>query len=641
MGAPSETARRLIAGLYAVDPARPIGGAGQPAFAVADRLGAALPLMAVRVAPTRPPRAAALQALAGITEGLLGPIAHGVGPAADQPEAYYVICPVPSGPPVGAAPRAWSESELLDCLLRPAAQVLARLAARGMTHRGIRSDNVFQPAPGQPVVLGQAWAAPPASLQPAGFEPPYSAMCLPCARGEGTIADDVYALGVLMVLLALGRLPPEESAEETVARKLELGSFAAIAGDSRLPSAIADLARGMLAEEPEHRPSPALLLDPATARGRRVAARPPKRAPIPAQIGARLVRDSRTLAHAIAVQPEQGLAALRNGTVDAWLRRGLGDAVLAARLDEAIRARPGEAPGSEARIAMRAIAILDPLAPLCWRGAALWPNGLGPALAATENAALVEMVASEAATEWAAVRPERLDVAATAAEARRRRAMLGAHAQDGIRRLAYALNPLLACASPLLAGRCVMRPEELPQALEASGAASGVGMVDSDVAAFIAARLPGSGEAAAAKRALAGGAPSALARLELFAALQERAPAPAPTLARRLLASTEALLADWHGTARRSTMAARLTALAEAGLFAPMLALVQDPTGRAADLAQAREAARALERIERELELIDRGGEARSLAARALGREAASGVALGVLALAVAMAALG
>ena len=141
-------------------------------------------------------------------------------------------------------------------MLRPAAHVLEHLQARGMTHRGIRLDNVFQSAPGQPVVLGSAWAAPPAMAQPALFEPPYSAMCLPAGRGDGSIADDVYALGVLLLCLALGRAPLAQLDDAAILRrKLELGTYAALAGDERLPPIIGDLVRGMLAEDPEHRPT--------------------------------------------------------------------------------------------------------------------------------------------------------------------------------------------------------------------------------------------------------------------------------------------------------------------------------------------------------------------------------------------------
>ncbi|HJS85303.1 MAG TPA: hypothetical protein VJ779_07565, partial [Acetobacteraceae bacterium] len=342
--APPEADPRLIGGRYAVDPARPLAGAGGglPAFAVTDRHGLS-GLMGVQVARAMPARAEALRALAGMTEGLLGPLAHGAGPAENAgEEAYYVICPAPPGPSVAGAPRAWGGAELIECLLRPAAHVLERLGARGVTHRAIRPDNVFQAAPGERVVLGQGWAAPPASLQPALFEPPYSAMCLPCGRGEGSMADDVYALGALMVLLAQGLTTPLAALDPAaiVRRKLELGSFAALTGEARLPPAIADLARGMLAEDPEHRPAPSLLRNPITARMRRLAAPPRKRAATPARIAAWSAWNARTLAHAIGANPEAGVAALRNGAIDAWLRRDLGDAALAAKVEEAVRARP-------------------------------------------------------------------------------------------------------------------------------------------------------------------------------------------------------------------------------------------------------------------------------------------------------------
>ncbi len=657
-------ADRLIGGAYAVDPTRPLAGAGggQPASAVTDRLGAPLGLMAVRAARAMPPRARALQALAGMTEGMLGPLAHGPGLAGEAlgEEAYYIICPAPPGPPVGATLRCWSEAELLECVLRPGAQVLARLAARGVTHRAIRPDNVFQPAPGQPVILGQGWAAPPAALQPALFEPPYSAMCLPCGRGEGAIADDVYALGVLLIVLALGRLPLDGmDAIGVVRRKLELGSFAAVVGEARLPPAIADLARGMLAEDPEHRPTPALLLDPAAARARRLAVRPPKRAEGPVRIGPWAAWDSRVLAHAIAAHPEPGLAAIRGGGLDLWLRRGLGDAALAARLDEVVRSRiAGEAEArADALLVMRAVAVLDPLAPLCWRGIAVWPDGLGPALAAAprevaetagsaeRGGALVEIVASEAAAHWAAARAGRGDGAELRAEAHRRRALLNARGPaGGARRLLYALNPLLACESALLGGRLATRLSELVPALEAragrGGPSGGAQAVDGDIAAFVAARSDRQSEIEMAAVAVGQGPAGALARIELLAALQERARVPAPALARWLVAEPDRLLAGWHSRTLRRQLAERLKDVAEAGQLAPILALVQDPVGRAADLREAREAAAELARVEAALARIEGAAGARAVAARSLGQEAAAGLGLAALALALALTVL-
>ena len=113
-------------------------------------------------------------------------------------------------------------------------------------------------------------------------------------------------------------------------RKLALGSYAALVGEERLPPVINDLVRGMLAEDPEHRPPPVLLADPMAARARRVAARPQRRGQRPLDVAGAPVWDARTLAHAIAIDPDEGGRLLRSGTVDRWLRRYLGDSALAA-----------------------------------------------------------------------------------------------------------------------------------------------------------------------------------------------------------------------------------------------------------------------------------------------------------------------
>jgi hypothetical protein len=341
-------------------------------------------------------------------------------------------------------------------------------------------------------------------LQPAVVEPPYAAMCAPCGRGDGGIADDVYALGVLLIALALGRLPLSGlDADATIRLKLEVGSYAAVAGQERLPPLIADLARTMLAEDPEHRPSPAMLLDPHAARSRRVAARAPRRATRALTIGDREVWDSRSVAFAMATQPDAAVQVLRDGTADLWLRRALTDAALAGRVDEAVRQRAARGTEGEARadalMVMRVITALDPLAPLCWSGLALWPDAVGAVLVAAEaDPALLTSVEAvidtEAPAAWVTVRQD--DAAASIrVDARRQRGWLRQRGPGGgLTRLRYALNPLHPCASKVLEGLYVVQPADVPAALEqAAGRTAGrpARPIDAALAGFLAARMDG------------------------------------------------------------------------------------------------------------------------------------------------------
>ena len=144
----------LIDGQFQVDLATTLhGGGGLEAFAVLDRHGAATDLMAILSRPTAPARATALAALLGQSiDHLLVPLAHGPAPAPGGTEGWFVISRAP-GPAIWPALRPWSEADLLNLVLRPAAQALDRLQTRRVTHRAIRPDNIFQARAGEPVTL--------------------------------------------------------------------------------------------------------------------------------------------------------------------------------------------------------------------------------------------------------------------------------------------------------------------------------------------------------------------------------------------------------------------------------------------------------------------------------------------------------
>jgi hypothetical protein len=649
----SRSGDSLIANQYAVDRARPLAPVGGlAAFPAIDRASGRTDLIAVQIQRQLAPRPRLMQMLSTPLDGMLAPLAYGsVG------DACFAIATAPPGPNLLARPGAWSESELLDCVLRPVARVLEHLQQRSVTHRNIRPDNVFQAVPGQPVVLGVAWTAPAAMAQPALFEPPYSAMCLPTGRGDGSIADDVYARGVLLVCLALGRIPHRNLDEQAViSRKLSLGTYAALAGDDRLPPIIGDLVRGMVAEDPEHRPTPTLLLDPASARGRRVAARPPRRAQRPFTIANRDVWDARSLAYTMAGEPEAGINALRSGILEYWLRRSLGDAQLASHVEELVRQRnvdaaPGD-PDTGSPLLMRAICLLDPLAPLCWRGIALWPDGIGPALGAAmgtdsdTTSRLQDIIAYEEIGNWAAMRADRCDFAMLRVESRQQRSWLQQRGKDnGVQRLTYLLNPLLPCASPLVANRWVARLADLMVALEdVAGRVdhNQTDPVDAHIAAFIAARLERRVDSEVVDADSKSEEVQCLAPLRLLAQIQARLRSgPLPALAGWLADRVGPAIARWHNRQRRGEVRERVTAMVPHGHLTPMLAVLEDPAGRSADVRGARAAETTLMRIDRELSEIANGAAVRSAAAFKVGQEIAAGIGLAALATVLVVAALG
>ena len=647
-----------IAGRFLVDAQRPLPGAGGglPAFRASDLRSGRADLMAVAVGRAEPVRADLLRDLIDPIDNLLTPLGHGNAPGPDGAPAYYVVCPAPPGPAVAEMPRPWAEAVLITHVLLPVAHVLRRLEMRGLTHRGIRPANVFAAAHAQPVVLGCAWAAPPALHQPPAYEPFYSLMCHKAARGNGTIADDIYALGCLLIALATGTDPlAGQDAATVLRRKLELGSFAALAGDQRLPPIIGDLARGMLAEDPDHRPTAAMLLDPAAARSRRVAARPPRRAPRPIVIGGSTAWDARGLAQTIGGNPEAGARALRDGSVSHWLRRAVGDALLCTRIDELVRHRSTDRQTDEALaetlLAMRVVAAIETLAPLCWQGIALWPDGLPTVLAWAQGRdseilpALEELITAEAIGSWAAMREDRCDTTTLRAEARSAQGLFRLRAPaGGVARLAYALNPLLPCGGVLGQAHWVTALDTIAPAMEDVLRANG-GEHPFDAAAivFLAARAPrGLDIEVNALTAHTGSDFPAMPWVRILAHVQTRhAPWPLPALTRWIATQAEPLTNRWHNRERRTAAQERLRALADDGLFAPLLAALDDPAALEADTEGAHTAAEALARIDAELAHIANAGAERAALAARYGQEITAGLGLMALAMALVMAAFG
>ncbi len=636
----------LVALYYALDPAALAPRInGVRAYVAQDRRDPARRLLALPCAQTAPPQAGylALPPAAQAVNTVL-PVDFGTGrDPATGAMALFVIFPGLPASSLADLTRPMPEAELIQTVLLPVAAALDQLAALHLTHRAVRPDNLFTAGRNTPVMLGPGFAAPPASHQGAVFEPPYVAWCHPTARGPGLIADDVYALGVTLLTLHRGVVPLAGIDErEIIRRKIELGCYEALTAGTVLPPMLADLLRAMLAEVPDHRPTPAALLTPETARIRRLAARPPRRAQRPIDLAGSMAWSARDLAYAMASTPDAATAALRSGQIDNWIRRGLGDSQLALKLEDCVHARTLDTDddGFAGPLAvMRAIAVLDPLAPLVWRGIAVFPNGLGPALASGAGQgtgaglgadAIAEIIAHDVIASYAACLPRaRRTIVAEAREWRTLLLLRGI--AGGIARLVCVLNPGLPCASPLLGGRLPTKLADLLAALEQASASADRKHppIDPSIACFIAAHGDGAMQNDAASIAGLTTTADQLAILRLFARLQVRLhPQPLPGLAAWLLAASGASLAHWQSRSQREAAQAQLVILAQAGGIAPMLAVLDNPAERDADRTAATDAANRAKLLATLLADIAAGAPRRKTANLKLGHDLAASIGL-------------
>ena len=453
------------------------------AYSASDKRDARSDLIAYVCRPGLPPRSDILGALRGVEAPALIRLRDygAVGWPADQAHRAVVLFDRPPGrrlmQTLDDRLEAILDETITRNIIQPALLVFKELKARRVFHGCINPLNIFlKGGSSGGIVFGECATAPDGYSQPLIFETIERGMAMPAGRGPGTAADDLYALGVLILFLALGRNPAGTMTDEQILQaKLDRGSYAALVGDARVSAMMTEPVRGLLLDDPHQRWTLEDL--DMWLSGRRLSPKQPqpaRRAQRPLSFAGRDYFTARSLAFTMNRLPIDAIRIIENGELDTWLRRSMEDEGLANRVEEGQRSAASGSGGTLAdRRLARVLIALDPRAPIRYRGIAAMPEGVGVALAEAMNGGehtqeVAEMVGAQLPIFWVNMQssfsPEYVPVVKSFETARSylERAMPG----FGIERVLYHLNPGLPCTSPMVAAYYAQELDALMYALE-------------------------------------------------------------------------------------------------------------------------------------------------------------------------------
>lgn len=653
----ADTPAIVLHGRYEITNVAMSGALGSPsaaAYAALDRLNAQRPVIALVCDPDLPPRAEVAEYLKGAaSKAMMLLLDMGVIAWPDTGDYRQVmIFERPNGtrlvPAMDQPFEPVPHTDIVDQIMAPICETLVQLATIGIVHGAIRPTNIFRPDGEKPMaILGEGLTAPPHSHQPPAFCSISLMQADPAGRGNGQGGDDIYALGVSVLTLVIGRDPAEGRDAATLLHdKIERGSFFTLCGHHRLPAHLREPLRGMLEDRPEKRWSVADLRAWLTERRLKPSHHSQmERAERGLSLGGKAFYRPQPLAQWLVENwdtvrfDEQGHEILN------WARRGLCDDAVAESVLRAMETSERNAdPGSTAHAAFiaRLAMALDPAAPIRYRHIAVHYDAIGDLLSNSVNAPATMQAVTELLIhdlhgfrlrmmgEADGVRPS-----VRRALDREVRALKNPGIGYGLEHCIYGLGPSQYCLSPLVRKAKVMSIEALLPALERESARHHGGPpFDRDIAAFAATRL----KVELGSHLAAAGDPrdperAALGMLGVLATIQAQTGGKGyPGIARWIGKYLAPAIDGFHHATYREKVRAELPNLIERGDIAAIYMYLANGELRIKDRNAYAEAVAEYARIATEISVLKSMGYSDPRRVREYGHQIAAGLA-GILSL--------
>jgi len=390
--------------------------------------------------------------------------------------------------------------QIAEPLLGP----LQHLATHDAPHRAIRAENIFfLDEEMSEIGFGEHVTSPPGFTQPIAYETLERAMCRPDARGLGTSAEDIFAFGVAIGMMILGHNPVAKiKDEDQIIARLQHGSYNAIFGDTRVPLPLLEPLRGMMNDDAAERWDFTAISNWLTGqRNPTIKKMAVSRADTPFTFRGKDYRNPRILSLQFVNHISEAARTIKDDSFAAWLKRGFGDAAKESAVKGVVQNAQFHKDGFQGTddyLVSKVATILDPAAPIRYKGFNFMPDGYGTmvALEAVRNnntAIAAEILTHDIPAVWLALQepsyPGTSDLNLTFAKLKSFLAI-----KDpgyGIERLLYESCQSLPCQSPILDKKYVMAIEHLLPALDAASnlADTQQSPLDRHMTAFVAARF--------------------------------------------------------------------------------------------------------------------------------------------------------
>ncbi len=654
--------RVILGDRFEIDPKRPIpqlDSPGAEAFAAIDLNGDSRLLYALLLDGRIPVRSRVMTTLQEASlDTVVRPVQWGsVGWPGAGERRLAILCTHPGGARLVASKEETFEpvpaSRLIANYAKPLTASLKEMSDCRVAHRAVRLTNLFRRSADGVLVFGECFSSPPGCHQPVVYEPIERALAHPQARGDGSVIDDLYALGVTLLGLSAGRTPLIEYGDQQIIEaRLAKGSFAVLTSGIWMPQELAEALRGLLRDDPAERWD----LDQVEAwlSGRRrhmVVPNNEFRAELPFRFGGVMHYNPRGLAVALNDNWTTAVDIARSGKLLEWARRSLKDQQCAEALAEVTQSKGGPRLINDDLLVARTLIALDPAAPIRYDGFSVMPDGFGPAFAfaiegQTAARALIGIFQGMLPGYWMRLQANRDTAIATAQDYAANIGRYLGQTAPGVHleRCLYELNPIYPCRSGLVADAVVADLLSLLEALDA-GAGGKSAQGDRHVLAFLAARLPGGVDMSLTKMASGSPAEQMLGFLRLLAEAQEKAgAAKLPKLCKAFAANLKPVVLSYRNRQLRVRMQQAIERAAGDGSLRGLLAIVNRTSERETDAAGYRAARVRYGRLRFALQLLRQAESRRDADALKLGHKLAayvSGVICAVATTVIIMQALG